>query len=64
MNMKMNVTSKVHVDEQLLNEIQSQVRETIAIDVELGTKRNNAFCVADLWNIHKQKKQRATRRFL
>jgi hypothetical protein len=65
MNMKMNVTSKVHVDQRLLSEIQTQVKETIAVDVELGPKkRNPGFGAADLWNIHKQKRQRSVRRFL
>jgi hypothetical protein len=65
MNMKTNVTSKVHLDERLLNEIQNQVKETIATGVALEVGRNNLnFGVADLWNIHKQKRKRSSRRFL
>ena len=64
MNMKMNTITKVRVDEQLLQEIKQEVRETIALDVELKPKNISTFCVADLWNIHRQKRQRTQRRFL
>jgi hypothetical protein len=62
MNMKLNVTSKVHVDEKLLHEIRTQVKETLAVDVD-EVKSERIFSVADMWNIHKQKRQRTTRRF-
>jgi hypothetical protein len=61
MNMKMNVTSKVQLDERLLDEIRNQVRETLAIEVK-EEKTDRIFCVADLWNIRKQRKQRISRR--
>lgn len=59
----MNTTVKVRVDEKLLQEIGQEIRETLAADVKLE-KRNSTFCVADLWNIHRQKRQRVQRRFL
>ncbi len=63
MKMKMNTTSKVRVDEKLLHEIQQEVKETLAMDVELTEKKSTVFCAADLWNIHR-KKRPVTRRFL
>ncbi len=63
MKMKMNTTSKVRVDERLLHEIQQEVKETLAMNVELETKKPNVFCVADLWNIHR-KKRSVSRRYL
>ena len=61
--MKMNTITKARVDEKLLQEIH-EVKETIAVDVELKPKNISTFCVADLWNIHRNKRQRAQRRFL
>ncbi len=64
MNMQMNVTPKVRVDQRLLDEIKTSVAETIAYDVNLAKKRSTrTFCAAELWNIHKQK-QSARRRFI
>jgi hypothetical protein len=62
MKMKMNTTSKVRVDERLLHEIQQEIMETLAIDVELKRKKPQVFCAADLWNIHR-KKRPISRRF-
>lgn len=59
----MNTITKARVDEKLLQEIH-EVKETIAMDVELKPRNTSTFCVADLWNIHRQRKQRAQRRFL
>ena len=64
MNMKTNTITKARVDERLLHEIKQEVKETLALDVELEQKNNSTFCVADLWNIHRQKRQRTQRRFL
>jgi hypothetical protein len=61
--MKTNTITKARVDEQLLHEIRQEVRETLALGVELK-QNNSTFCVADLWNIHKQRRQRTRRRFL
>lgn len=62
--MKMNTIAKVRVDERLLQEIKEEVKETVALHVQLTPGRTAAFCAADLWNIHRQKKQRSVRRFL
>ena len=64
MIMKTNTTTIVRVDQTLLSEIQQEVRETIAVDVALPVNKQVAFCAADLWKIHRQKRQRSTRRFL
>ena len=65
MNMKMNVTGKVHVDQRLLQEIKTEVKETIAVGVELQPKEaKRIFCAAELWNIHRQRKQFLQRRTL
>lgn len=64
MNMKTNTITKARVDEKLLHEIKHEVKETLAFNVALEQKNNSTFCVADLWNIHRQKRQRAQRRFL
>jgi hypothetical protein len=63
MNMKTNTITKARVDEKLLQEIH-EVKETLAVDVELRPRNNATFCVADLWNIHRNKRQRTPRRFL
>jgi hypothetical protein len=63
MKMKMNTTSKVRVDERLLHEIQQEVKETLAVDVELKVKKPQVFGAVDLWNIHR-KKRPISRRFL
>jgi len=63
MNMEMNATSKVRVDQRLLDEIKMQVVETVAFNVSMATTRGKRkFCAAELWNIHKQK-QTVRRRF-
>jgi hypothetical protein len=64
MNMKTNTITKARVDGQLLHEIRQEVKETLALGMELNPKKNSTFCVADLWNIHRNKKQRTLRRFL
>lgn len=64
MNIKMNTITKTRVDERLLHEIKQEVKETLALGVELETKKHSTFCVADLWNIYKQRRQRTQRRFL
>jgi hypothetical protein len=64
MIMKTNNIEKVHVDQELLNEIQAEVKETIA-DIDLRfIKPRRKFVVADMWNIHKKRKQVSTRRYL
>ena len=62
--MKTNAAPKVSVDARLLHEIQQEVKETIAVNVEFPVKKVTTFCAADLWNIHRQKRQRSLRRFL
>lgn len=63
MKMEMNVTSKVRVAPRLLDEIKTQVVETVAYDLNLATSRGKRhFCAAELWNIHKQR-QSVRRRF-
>jgi hypothetical protein len=61
--MKTNTITKARVDEKLLQEIH-EVKETIAVDVELKPKNISTFCAADLWNIYRQRRQRTQRRFL
>jgi hypothetical protein len=62
--MKTNTITKARVDEKLLQEIH-EVKETLAVNVvELRPRNNSTFCVADLWNIHRNKRQRTQRRFL
>jgi hypothetical protein len=63
MNMKTNMITKARVDGQLLHEIRQEVKETLALGMELK-QNNSTFCVADLWNIHRNKRQRTLRRFL
>lgn len=58
----MNTTVKVHVDERLLEEIQHEVKETVAVELELKKQKPSTFCAADLWKIHSLKKQ-TRRRF-
>lgn len=58
--MKTNVSKKVNVDPQLLNEIRQQVTETLAIINPVVTPR--VFCAADLWQIHRMKKTACGRR--
>ncbi|MCE3283352.1 MAG: hypothetical protein K0Q66_2089 [Chitinophagaceae bacterium] len=64
MNMKTNSIEKVHVDQELLNEIRAEVKETIAeIDLAMFKPRRK-FAVVDMWNIHRKRKQASTRRYL
>lgn len=59
----MNTTVKVHVDQRLLEEIQQEVKETIAVELELKKQKPSTFCAADLWNIHRQRKQTRRRSY-
>ncbi|HEX6913655.1 MAG TPA: hypothetical protein VF145_00355 [Chitinophagaceae bacterium] len=61
--MKTSTIAKARVDAELLNAIQQEVKETIAVDVALP-QRTPKFGVADLWKIHRARRQKATRRFL
>ncbi|MEP6465785.1 MAG: hypothetical protein ABJB05_05750 [Parafilimonas sp.] len=57
--------SKVYLDKEELNTLVSEVKETVAanIDLQKENENKNIFSAADLWNIHRMKtknKRRST----
>jgi hypothetical protein len=49
--------SKVYLDQEELNTLVREVKETVAANINLTkeNKNKNIFSAADLWNIHKMK---------
>jgi len=55
--------SKVYLDEADLNNFLTEVKETVAAEVDFENKNEikNIFSAADLWNIQRMKKERQRR---
>jgi len=49
--------SKVYLDQEELNTLVREVKETVAADINLKkeNENKNIFSAADLWNIHRMK---------
>jgi hypothetical protein len=50
--------SKVYLDQEELNTLVKEVKETVAANINLakGTERKNIFSAADLWRIQRMKR--------
>ena len=55
--------SRVYLEQEELNKLVSEVKETIATDIKHTENKNN-FSAADLWNIQKSRKAYQGRRTL
>ena len=55
--------SKVYLDQEELDMLVREVKETVAVEIDLKkeNENKNIFSAADLWNIHRMK-TRNTRR--
>ena len=51
--------SRVQMDQTLLKQLVTEVRETVATDVEYKTKSKRSFGVVGLWNIRKNSRYAA-----
>lgn len=57
MKQEVNNNSKVYLDQEELNTLVSEVKETVAADINLekDNEIRNIFSAADLWNIQRTK---------
>jgi len=51
--------SRVQMDQTLLKQLVTEVRETVATDVEYKTKSKRSFGVVSLWNIRRNSRYAA-----
>ncbi len=56
------MSSLVQMDNQSLQQLVAEVKETVATDVDLAKSEKSTIKVVDLWNIQRNRKS-ATRKF-
>jgi hypothetical protein len=54
--MKQENNSKVYLDQNELNTLVKEVKETVAADVKLKNEIEHIFSAADLWNIQRMRR--------
>ena len=55
--MKSDVKSSViQMSEETFNELTGEVKETVAVDIELQKSNQRTFSAIDMWNIHRNRK--------
>ena len=54
-------SSKVYLEQEELDRLITQVKETVATDIAKQTVSKQVFSVADLWNIQRMKKEHQRR---
>ena len=47
--------SRVYLDQDELNTLVREVKETVAANINVENENKNIFSAADLWNIHRMK---------
>ena len=60
MNQELN-SSKVYLEQEELDRLCTQVKETVAKDIAKSTGSKHVFGIADLWNIQRMKKEHQRR---
>ena len=53
--------SIVRMEPRVLRQLVTEVKETVATDVDFGKTNKNAFSVVDLWNIRRSRKSAGSR---
>jgi hypothetical protein len=61
MKMQTNFSLFASISKTHVKNLTREVKETLAVDFEHNP--NKTFCVADMWNIQRQRKNRTQRRF-
>lgn len=54
-------SSRVYLEQEEVERLCAQVKETVATDIGTQAEKKHVFSAADLWNIHRMKKERQRR---